>query len=223
MTYPESDFWARNFPTFKRTQRWSRWLNDPTFRVLRRIEADRMRRTVVASGSVIDQNWLLSHRAQLRRLIPYGHIGTIKSYMRQCPPEMVPLCVWLIGKCADRPRFYGLDGYMDDPSPQIRRHVAKAFRRLEAWHLLERMARLNPDDARIQWFATAPPVRRSFPDRLKSYKHLVDDSHADEVATPSRMPYWAKEKSWEYTPPKSRDLIRRMLRRIRHWVRWGVT
>ena len=26
-----------------------------------------------------------------------------------------------------------------------------------------------------------------------------------------------------YTPPKSVRLIRRMLRRIRHWVRWGVT
>jgi hypothetical protein len=37
------------------------------------------------------------------------------------------------------------------------------------------------------------------------------------------MQYWAMEERWHYTPPKSRDLIRRMLRRIRHWVRWGIT
>jgi hypothetical protein len=66
-------------------------------------------------------------------------------------------------------------------------------------------------------------VRRSFRDRLKNYKRLVDDSRADEVATPSLMQYWAMEERWHYTPPKSRDLIRRMLRRIRHWVRWGIT
>jgi hypothetical protein len=55
-----------------------------------------------------------------------------------------------------------------------------------------------------------------------NYKRDVDDSHADEVATPSRMPFWSVEKSWEYTPPKNTQLIRRMLRRIQHWVRWGV-
>jgi hypothetical protein len=69
--------------------------------------------------------------------------------------------------------------------------------------------------------ATTP--RRPFAERLDRYTHNVDDSHADEVVTPSRMPYWALERSWEYTAPKSIVLIRRMLRRIRHWVRWGVS
>jgi hypothetical protein len=43
------------------------------------------------------------------------------------------------------------------------------------------------------------------------------------VSTSSRMPYWALERSWERSPPKSIVFIRRMLRRIRHWVRWGVS
>ena len=44
-----------------------------------------------------------------------------------------------------------------------------------------------------------------------------------KLYTPSQMPFWALEESWDYTPPKSVQLIRRMLRRIRHWVRWGVS
>jgi hypothetical protein len=101
--------------------------------------------------------------------------------------------------------------------------VAKALWRLEAWLLLEEMATLYPEDAKVRWFAESRVTHRPFRERLSNFVKSVDDSHADEVATPSRMPYWAREKSWEYTPPKSRDLIRRMLRRIRHWVRWGVT
>jgi hypothetical protein len=84
------------------------------------------------------------------------------------------------------------------------------------------MVQWDPDDARLQWLATASTVRRPFPDRLRNFKSMVDDSHAGEVATPSRMPYWAREVAWEYSPPKSVHVIRRMLRRIRHWVRWGV-
>jgi hypothetical protein len=69
----------------------------------------------------------------------------------------------------------------------------------------------------------AKKSRRSFTERLDNFTRNVDDSHADEVFTPSRMPFWALERSWEYTAPKSVVLIRRMLRRIRHWVRWGVS
>jgi hypothetical protein len=85
------------------------------------------------------------------------------------------------------------------------------------------MATLYPQDATIQYFANSPVTHRPFAERLSNYVASVDDSHAGEVATPSRMPFWALENSWDYTPPKSVQLIRRMLRRIRHWVRWGVS
>jgi hypothetical protein len=110
-----------------------------------------------------------------------------------------------------------------DPSPQLRKHVAKALRRLEAWVWLDEMARANSDNPKIQNYSRSRITHRPFRERLSNYVQSVDDSHAGDVVTPSRMPYWAMEKSWEYTPPKSRDLIRRLLRRIRHWVRWGVT
>ena len=80
-----------------------------------------------------------------------------------------------------------------------------------------------PDDDKVQWFANASTTHRSFAERMDKFARNVDDSHAGEVFTPSRMPFWALERSWDYTAPKSVVLIRRMLRRIRHWVRWGVS
>ena len=50
-----------------------------------------------------------------------------------------------------------------------------------------------------------------FAERLDKFTRNVDDSHAGEVVTPSRMPFWALERSWDYTAPKSVVLIRRML------------
>jgi hypothetical protein len=172
--------------------------------------------------------WLLPYRNDLRRIYVGFHarcndfqVDAIQLYMRRYPESMTPLCVWLIGKCVDRFRLYGLAGLWNDPSPVVRRQVAKALRRAEAWSQLAEMARAYPDDDRIVWYATAPPTHRPFAQRLTNYVGSIDDSHADEVETPSRMSYWTLEKEWKYTPPKSRDLIRRMLRRIRHWVRWG--
>jgi hypothetical protein len=136
---------------------------------------------------------------------------------------MVPIAIWLWGKCADRFRLYGLSGFCYYRSPMVRKHVAKALRRLEAWSLLDDMAAAFPDDEKIRWFASAPISHGPFAERLANFKRNVDDSHAGEVVTPSRMPFWAAERAWDLTPPKGVHLIRRMLRRIRHWVRWGVS
>jgi len=227
-TEPEPDFLSRHFPTFLGIPRQSRhfasWLReDQTIKLLRRIDADRKQRISTSGASEIDRTWLLPHRSSLRRIISRGRIIPLKIYLRDCPREMVPLCVWLWSECADRFRLCGLGSLRHDESPQVRKSVAKALRRLEAWSHLTEMAGNYPDDAKVQRFASAAKRRRPFPDRLKSYKLNIDDSHAGEVATPSSMPYWARDNSWDYTPPKSVHLIRRMLHRIRHWVRWGLT
>jgi hypothetical protein len=136
---------------------------------------------------------------------------------------MIAVCAWLMGEFSDRKYLYELTVFRHDPSLQIRRHVAKALRRLEAWSYLRDMAAANRSDVRIQWFATAPTIHAPFAQRLENYKRCVDGSQAGEVATPSRMPFWTGVRSWERTPPKSVAYIRRMLRRIRFWVRWGVS
>jgi hypothetical protein len=132
---------------------------------------------------------------------------------------MIPLGVWLWGKCADRFRLYGLSAFCHDRSPQVRKHVAKALRRLEAWTFLQEMATANPDDVMIQQFATPPTSHRPFPERLTNFARNVDDSRAGEVVTPSQMPFWRLQRDWEGRSPKSGWYIRLMLWRIRRWVR----
>jgi hypothetical protein len=199
--------------------KWSH--NGRVYDLLKQIETERAEQANSLSAAA-NITWLLKYRAEFRWVRDFGLLEPIKLYLIDCPPDMIPVGVWLWGKCADRFRLYGLSTFCDHSSPQVRRHVAKALRRLEAWALLAEMGATYPNDAKIQWYAWAPTMHRPFTERLKNYTTNVDDSHAGEVATPSRMPYWALEHSWEGTPPKSVAFIRRMLHRIRHWVRWGT-
>jgi hypothetical protein len=206
-----------------------RCLQSNTYQILKKIESAQREAEKKAAEEAANVYWLLPYRKDLRTIYAGFHalcndnqVDTLRRYMAFCPSGMTPVCVWLLGKCADRFRLYGLAGLWDDPSPQVRRQVAKALRRVEAWSQLTKMARVFPNDDQIVWFATAPTKHRTYAQRLTNFVRSVDDSHAGEVETPSRMPYWTRDKNWKYTPPKSRDFIRRMLRRIRHWVRWGV-
>jgi hypothetical protein len=206
---------------------WSRDIRrSPTYKLLQRIEAASVRMQEKGAADTSNRNWLLPYRRELRRLLAgfdsrydKTEIDVVRCYLLACPQSMIAICVWLMGEFSDRKHLHGLTIFRHDPSPQIRRHIAKALRRLEAWSYLRDMADANRDDARIQWFATAPTPHAPFAKRLENYKRCVDDSHAGEVATPSRMPFWTGVRSWERTPPKSVVYIRRMLRRIRRWVR----
>ena len=210
---------------------WNRDIRkSSTFKLLRRLEAASVRMQEKAAGDISNRSWLLPYRRELRRLLAgfdsrydKAEIDVVRCYLLTCPRTMIAICVWLVGEFSDRSRLYELKTCRHDPSPQIRRHVAKALRRLEAWSYLRDMAAAYPGDARIQWFATAPTTHAPFAERLRNYKRSVDDSHAGEVATPSRMPFWVGVRYWERTPPKSATYIRRMLRRIRFWVRSGTS
>jgi hypothetical protein len=182
------------------------------------------RRSLVESRASApnDRTWLLAFRGDFRRMRGDETVTALQDFLRYGDPSLRHVAIWLLSQAADRFRLRGIVDYSDDPSPQVRKHVAKVLRRLEAWYLLDDMARANSQDARIQWFASTP-IHRPFGERLESFARTVDDSHTGEVFTPSRMPFWALERSWNRTPPKSVALIRRMLRRIRHWVHWGVS
>jgi hypothetical protein len=171
----------------------------------------------------IPRTWLLKFRQEFRQLEEQRAALVMQRFISLGDPALRHVFIWLLSKVASRFFLRGLDEYCDDPSPVVRKHLAKALRRLEAWPLLEKMATAHPDDERLRWFATAPTTKRPFRDRLRDFRTTLDDSRAAEVVTPSQMPFWAQEKSWSRTAPKSAAMIRRMLRRIRHWVRWGVS
>ena len=224
----------RNYtPTTAVEKRWH-WSRDirksPAYKLLQRIESASNRFQGKAEGDHGNHSWLLPFRNELRELLMgfdarcnNDDVDAVRCYLLTCPRAMIAICVWLVGEYSDRKHLYELKTFRHDPSPQIRRHVAKALRQLEAWSFLREMAVANRDDARIQWFAGAPTPHAPFAKRLENFKRCVDDSHAGEVATPSRMSFWTNVSSWERTPPKSVAYIRRMLRRIRFWVRAGAS
>jgi hypothetical protein len=230
-------FWSRpialNFRVTKAQQRFGRGrggylASTKAFKLLKQIEAEQQHVSDPSHGRDGSLFWLLPFRDEIRErfsgdsaVCGPGEAETIHYYLSYCPAGMVPICIWLISRCATRFRLFGISNFVCNSSPKTRKHVAKALRRLEAWTLLEEMATLYPDDAKVQWFAHAHTTSRPFRERLANFSRNLDDSHADEVYTPSRMPFWSLERSWEFTAPKSVVLIRRMLRRIRHWVRWG--
>jgi hypothetical protein len=181
------------------------------------------RRNIVESKGAPPLTWLLIFREDFRRMRGDETVSGLRDFLKYGDPSLRHVGIWLLSQCADRFRLRGISEYSDDPSPQVRKHVAKALRRLEAWYLLDEIARANRDNRTIQWFAYAPINDRPFVERLANFVSTVDHSHAGEVFTNSRMPFWALERSWERTPPKSVLFIRRMLRRIRRWVRAGAS
>jgi hypothetical protein len=170
----------------------------------------------------IPPTWLLRFRKDFRFLSEQGNGLVIQRFISLGDPALRPIFIWLLSKHASRFFLLGIDEHCNDINPAVRKQVAKALRRLEAWPPLKKMAARHPEDERLQWFATAPTTKRPFSERLQNFRTGVDASRTADVVTPSQMPFWASESFWSYTPPKSADVIRRMLRRIQHWVRWGV-
>ena len=116
---------------------------------------------------------------------------------------MLPVCAWVFSRLSNRSNVFELKSLQRRMVPSTRRHLAKALRRLQAWPLLIELAAENPSDARIQWFAHAGLSQLSFAKRLERFAANVDDSQAGEVRTPSQMPFWAADRRWYRSPPKS--------------------
>src|SRR4029079_14455111 len=78
------------------------------------------------------RTWLLPFRRELRRLLAgfdsrydKAEIDVVRCYLLTCPQPMIAICVWLLGEFSDRRHLSELKTFRHDPSPQLRRHVAK--------------------------------------------------------------------------------------------------
>jgi hypothetical protein len=190
-------------------------------KLLRQVEAARVNRDSSGDWPSLNYDWLLSYRNEIRKVIDGRESESILRYLAKCPRAMVPFGVWLLAKCSDRFRTNHLADFCRHPSPAVRKHVAHALWRLEAWHRLASMAKEWPEDEAVQRFAAkavASIESRPFDERFNRYARHVNQSHAPDAAAASRMPYWALNPSWSRTPPKSVEFIRRMLQRIHRWV-----
>jgi hypothetical protein len=217
-------------PTKLHRRRWKRWDRSSVFwsrplDLLKAIEAHGRNLRDERKNSN-RRFWLLPYRRAIRRIFygvdrrfNEGQLDLLRFYLSTCPREMIPICIWLISHCTDRFHLCELKLFCFDPNPRIRKHLAKALRRLEAWSLLAEMAAAYPGNEAIQWFAKTPTTHRPFRERMSDYLKRVDDSHATEAAGPSRMPYWSLYTPWQGRPAKSAWFIRQILWRIRRWVR----
>ncbi len=162
---------------------------------------------------------LLPYREDFRQLIAHQEtIPVLQRYLRDGEPLIRSLAFWLLSKHANRILLLGLENRCCDPSPQARKHLAKALRRLEAWPLLETMVAEHPEDAKVAWFARLTPIQKDYRDRLANYTSGIDQTHSTAAVGPSRMPLWFRDEYWGGVPPKSIEFMRELLRRIQTLV-----
>jgi hypothetical protein len=234
------DVFKRRQPTFNRKPKYRVRVSDWIFggpgkyyatgRFLDELSSYRLKMTELSNCTHLAHTWLLPFRDDFRHLIDQGNgdtIAAIQLFLRHSDSELRHVGIWLLSRFATEKHLLRIDSYCFDRSATVRKHVARALRRLKAWNLLVEMPEAYANDAWRQCFAPElgpeASARRSFSERLRDFKRNVGDSHSGEVFTPSRMPYWSLYDPWEGKPPKTMWYIRRMLRRIRHLVRWGVS
>jgi hypothetical protein len=203
-------WWQRKF--FART-RAPMWFVD----MLILMECEQFALGNGADGARASTTWLLRYRPQLRRVDEVLPMP-LHMYLRSCPESMQPIGIWLLGRMATRTEHFGLFERALDSPPAGRRHAARALRRIEAWEKLRTLAQLNPDDAKIAWYAHAPTTKRDFGQRLRNFAAHVDGSHASDANGPSRMALWFADLDWIRRAPKPAEIIRRILDRIHRLV-----
>ena len=161
---------------------------------------------------------LLAYRDDFRRLIKDDQEAVLQLYLQAVDPTMRSLAVWMLRFSANRCQLLGIEQLCDDPSPMVRKHVAKALYRLEARQQLREMAAQHPNDVAVQWIAKERPNAATFEQRLHRFSQQVDHSMVDEATKAEPMTFWARFEDWFLTPAKSRAMIRRILERIKHSI-----
>lgn len=164
-------------------------------------------------------NRLYCYRNDFRRLIADHPIDVFLISMLDRDPLTRAVAVWLTSREASRFLLLDIDRRCDDPSPLVRKHVAKALHRLEARQLLREMAERYPEEPAVQWYAQAKPNAVEFRDRLKRFSENSDHSQIEPAARAQPMTLWSRFENWLLSPPKSRSYMRRVLKRVRRAVR----
>jgi hypothetical protein len=211
---------AATIRTWRRISRFTQqgWVGD----FLHQLERELMAPLLDARGDVAasppSPSWLLRYRPQIRRIADRQPTAAIRLYLLTCPTPMRPIAVALLGHCAERTNTCNLLEYAATESAPTRRRAARALWRAEAWSKLRSLITASPDDDRVAFYGRIDEAKRSFGDRLHAFAEHVDHSHEAEAAGPSRMALWFAELDWVRRPPKSIELMRRILNRIHRLV-----
>jgi hypothetical protein len=163
---------------------------------------------------------LVRFRGEFRGIIASTPVGGLVSCLSDPDKESRKLAIWLLGRCARRRAIVAVATLKCDPDPVVRRHVAKALKRMSAWSELYRMA-TRDDDSHVRCAANSFSVatRRPHSDRLRQFVQHGGGAMFEPGRYTSHMPVFMLQPVGPGKPAKSRDWIRRILQHIRELVR----
>jgi hypothetical protein len=157
---------------------------------------------------------LLTYRQTFRQIIRDQPVVGLLAATRREDSTLRLLAVWLLGRCRAH-RAAGLIAEMRNTTDRgLRKQVAKALARLEAWPELRRLHELEPDPVIRRLSAGQAP--RPLAERLERYARQVENI---APVTGERMPLVTTCEPTAPSPPKSRHVIRRLLEHIAALVR----
>lgn len=159
---------------------------------------------------------LLSFRSDFRQVIAERPIrGLIWcAIYGQSPTRNV--AIWLLGRINNLHTIRVMEQCACDPTPAVRKEVAKALRRMRAWRQLRRLADdVVPSVRRIAASAEAPAT--SFQQRMERF---IRDDVAVRPVPGTAQKLAVLVDRLEGRPPKSAAFIRQILKRIR-WLVHG--
>jgi len=168
------------------------------------------RRIARAAGQATES--LLASRPRFRDIIRHERITGLFWCVESREPDVVRLAIWLMGRIRAGVPISEIMPYCHSPDLRIRREVARALRRLNAWAELRAIA--EDDDPRVRQLAVQRPAA-PFATRLAR----VTIAAAAPEAPRARPAFFARLPFGPERPLKTPEFIRAMLERIRQLVR----
>jgi hypothetical protein len=161
---------------------------------------------------------LVHFRHQFRLLAEDRPVAGLAWCLRQGDAETRRLAVWLLGRSGDTSSIPLVAYYLQRADRKLRITVARALKRLHSRAELEQMAE-EDCDAWIRGFAAAH-AKRSFRRQLESFAPELETAQRHAADRPkSTMPLVVNVARFQRQPPKSAEVIRAILMRIRDLLR----
>jgi len=160
----------------------------------------------------IEVGWLLKYRNDFREMMQDMSPAVLAVVVeRSRVPAMRRLAIWLLGRHTGTLGTKAIARHMGDSDVILRREVARALRRKQAWSEMRALQADDPD-SRIRKLAT-----QATPDaHQRRLRVFLDDISSRPVHSPRAPSTWNVDLSTAPgRPPKSEWLIRRLLEHIR--------
>ena len=160
---------------------------------------------------------LLSYRPQFREILAIAPLRSLRDCFDSTNPEIQRLAIWLFGRCATPHVSSHVALFRHAQDVRLRREVARALQRLEAWSELRQME--GDPDSQVRRLAVARGPS-DYDRRLAGF--LQRDIESLDVATevaPPRKTLWTVDPLGPGRPAKNSSLIRRILLHIQAVLR----